>query len=133
MIDKDTAEVEFLRFCEEWEIDADTADMNEDDKVGFEQQKSKILKAIVKGRLAVNDDGSLTYTLSRSSENIDVIIKRPGGAALMEMDKYKDRESMHKIYSVLGSMTGKPPSFFSNLDGIDLKPFTAVVALFLAS
>lgn len=133
MIDKETAELEFMRFCEEWEIDTATEDMNEEDKQGFDQQKNKIINAIKRGRLCVDEDGSLVYTLAKSEDTGDVIIKRPKGGALMEMDRYKDRESMHKIYSVLGAMTGKNANFFARLDGIDLKPFTAVVSLFLAS
>lgn len=132
-VDIQTATEEFNRFCEDWEIDFDESGMNAEEKVDFQSIKNKILKAIQKGRLAF-DNGVLIYTISRTEKFIgqQVHIRRPQGAAYMEMDRYKDQEGVHKIYAVLGAMTGKEPSFFANMDGIDIKPFQSIVSLFLA-
>lgn len=133
-VDRETANDEFVRFCEDWEIDCDESGMTQDDKIDFQSQKSKIVNAIMKGRM-IYENECLKYTVSDKSEKLagnEVTIKRPKGAAYMEMDRFKDREGVHKTYAVLAAMTGQPDSFFAKLDGIDLKPFMAVVTLFLA-
>ena len=134
-IEKSVAVEEFDQWCEDWEIDNETANMSDEEKTDFEGQKAKIVNAIRRGRL-VFADGVFKYTISeRSNDKLsgqEIIIERPKGAALMEMDKYKDRQGVHKTYAVLAAMTKKESSFFSSLDGIDVKPFLAVVTLFLA-
>ncbi len=127
IVDRETAKVEFDRLCELWEIDNDMAGMDEEDKAAFEGNKAKIINAVIRGRLAVNDDATLSY--DTGEENITIAI--PKGAAYMEMDRYKDREGVHKTYAVLGGMTGKSPSFFANMDGRRLKPLMSIIALFL--
>lgn len=127
-------ESDFDRWAEAWEIDTDIESMTEEDRDGFRAEKAKLVNAMKRGRLVYDDtEDVLIYTTDKQDENESVKIKRPKGAGLMEMDKYKDREGVHKTYAVLGTMTGKSPRFFSNLDGIDLKPFLSVVTLFLAS
>jgi len=133
-IDKITAVEDFDRFCEDWEIDNETSNMNEEEKTDFEGQKAKIVNAIRRGRMSFVDD-TFKYVVSNKSEKNagdEVIINRPRGSGLMEMDRYKEREGVHKTYAVLAAMTKKESKFFANLDGIDVKPFLAVVTLFLA-
>jgi len=135
-IDKETAEMYFDEWCESWEIDNDISEMKDKDKDGFEEHKSKIVKAIMKGRLIVNDEKNIEYffafpELARGTQS--VIIKRANGRAYSSMDKYGEKESIHKLYSVISVMTGKDYAFFLDLDGIDLKVLQAVAALFLAS
>lgn len=133
-IDKETAEDEFQRFCDDWEIDSDTSGMSEDDQTGFESQKSQIVKAIRLGRMIINNDRTLTYIFSDFSDKNkgeEIIIKRPKGSSYMEMDGFKDNQLIRKTYSVLAAMTGKEVRYFSNIDGGDLKPLQAVITLFL--
>lgn len=135
-IDKESAELEFLNFCKMWEIDSDIEDMNEDDRDSFNLQKSKIIRSIQRGRLVVKEDNeALDYTFAKPDvSGVETLeIRRPKGAALISMDRYKEGQGVHKTYSVLGYMTGKDTSFFSRIDGIDLKIFMAIVTLFLAS
>lgn len=133
-IEKSVAIEEFNRFCEDWEIDNETADMSEEEKIDFDGQKAKIVNAICMHRLTF--DGSVfKYIISEKSEKKagqEVTIERPKGSALMEMDRYKERQGVHKTYAVLAAMTKKESSFFSSLDGIDIRPFLGIVSLFLA-
>ena len=127
-------ESEFDRWAEAWEIDTDVDNMTEEDRDGFRTEKGKLIKAMKRGRLVYDDDKDvLIYTTCKKDEPENIEIARPKGDGLMAMDKYKDREGVHKTYAVLGQMTKKSPAFFSGLDGIDLKPFLSVVSLFLAS
>lgn len=135
VIDRETANNSFFQFCEDWEIDCDETGMSQDDKIDFDREKAKIVNAIMKGRM-IYENECLIYTVSqKSSEKTagkEIKIQRPKGAAYMEMDRFKEREGVHKTYAVLAVMTGQSSAFFANLDGIDLKPFMAVVTLFLA-
>ncbi len=131
-VDLEMAEGEFEQWAEDWEIDTDTADMNDEEKTDFQGQKIKIIRAMRYGRMCY-DKESQALKYSGKIEIEEVTIKRPKGAALMAMDKYKDREGVHKTYAVMAAMTGKDANYFSRLDGIDLKPHLAVVTLFLAS
>lgn len=129
-IDFDTAKEEFNNFCDDWEIDNDIANMNDEDKTAFSGHEAKIINAIRRGRLKFDSEKSvMIYNI----EGSEIVLSIPKGAAYMEMDKYKDREGVHKTYAVLGAMTGKNAAFFSNMDGRHLKTFMSVVALFLAS
>lgn len=133
VIDKKTAEIEFDNFCDSWEIDNDTASMTVEEKEDFAGAKAKIVNSIRMGRLSIDSD-TVDYVVSNKSRASGDKLKftRPQGDSLMEMDRYKDREGVHKTYAVLASMSGKTSNYFSNLDGVDIKPFIALVTLFLA-
>ena len=133
-VDQKTAEQDFKRFADAWEIDTDVADMSPDDLTSFEDQKRKIIKAIKKGRASVRDNGDITYVLKEPVHGVnEVVLSMPRGEGYMEMDRYKEQASVHKFMAVMGSMTGKPVKVFSGMGGIDLKFCMAVSTLFLAS
>ncbi|MEI0797590.1 hypothetical protein R4Q14_04585 [Brachyspira intermedia] len=133
-IERKTAEIEFNDFCEMWDIDNDVSIMSEEDKEGFEKQKNTIIKAIMQGRLTINkEDRTLNYIVSEFSEKSgeELKIRRLKGADYMSMDNYKEKENVHKMYSVIGNMIGRDPKFISNLDGADSKLLQAVMILFI--
>ena len=130
-IDKETAEQEFQTWADAWEIDTEVENMNEEEREDYEGQKVKILRAMRFGRMCYEQEADrLVYTGAYMDDPLPIV--RPKGAGLMEMDRYKDREGVHKTYAVLGTMTKKNAAFFAKLDGIDLKPILAVLTLFLA-
>ena len=133
-IERKTAEIEFNDFCEMWDIDNDVSIMSEEDKEGFEKQKNTIIKAIMQGRLTINkEDRTLNYIVSEFSEKSgeELKIRRLKGADYMSMDNYKEKENVHKMYSVIGNMIGRDPKFISNLDGADSKLLQAIMILFI--
>jgi len=133
-VDKKTAMVEFNKFVDLWDIDGDTEEMDDDDRAGFEDQARRIVRAIRKGRACVEDDGALGYTLIDEVNGVSTIkLKIPRGASYMAMDRYKDRQNMHKLMAYMADMSGQPVKLFSNMDGRDMKFCMAVVTLFLAS
>ena len=137
VIDQETANEEFDRLCDLWELDNEESNMKEDEKIDFSRLKTQIIKSIRRGRLCVLEDESIEYTISDKTKNKNksgqkLIINRPNGATYSSMDRYKDGQSIHKLNAVLASMTGHAPEFFSDIDGIDLKPLQAIVNLFLA-
>lgn len=133
-IDKKTAEEDFGRFAAAWELDTNVDGMNADDRESFEQQKAKIVKAIMIGRASINDKGDVVYALKDPLPGAEELtLRMPSGDAYMEMDRFKDQQSVRKLMAVMGYMTGKPVKTFSGMSGIDLKLCMAVTSLFLAS
>ena len=137
VIDEETALDEFNQFCDVWELDNNESSMNDDDIIDFQRLKNQIIKAIRKGRLCLKEDETLEYIISEKTKNEKkagqvLTIKRPTGSTYLAMDKYKDGQGVHKFNAILGEMTKHAPQFFSDFDGIDLKPLQAIVNLFLA-
>lgn len=133
-IDEKTAEMEFDNFCEMWDIDNDISQMDEEDKDGFRKNKSSIVKAFRQGRLIIDrEKRTLIYTISDFSEDKrgeTLTIRRLKGADYMAADNYKEKDLVHKSYSVLASMVGRPTSYISSLDNNDLKVLQACMILF---
>ena len=134
VIDNETANFEFERFCESWRIDYELEDANQEEKNDFNVLKKRLVKTIKEGRLYLNEDRTLTYILS--DFNIDtikgkkLIIKRPLGDSYMSMDHYKDQQNMHKMYSIIANMVGHSTQYLSRLDGADLDDLTGIFTLF---
>lgn len=134
-IDLKTAEAEFNRFVEAWDIDNDVSEMNEEDRSDFETQARKIIRAIRKGNAEVSLDGDIiTYHLQRSvHETKSLEFRIPTGEAWIAMDRYKEQKSIHKFNAFVAAATKKPIQIFSSMDGRDMKFVQAVAVLFLAS
>jgi len=132
--DLETANAEFEKICDDWFIDIDENNMKDDDKIDFRDTKRKIIRSIQLGLLCRNEDNTLTYTISKLSEGFEgeeLQIKRPKGSAGLDTDQYKDHKLVHKVFSYMSAMTGKPPSFFSKLDfSMDVQNLQAIISLF---
>jgi hypothetical protein len=131
----EVCEAEFERFAEAWDLDTDVATMEEEDRDSFRTVKRRITRAIGNGSATVNDDGSLTYAFRFSSiEGTESLTFRvPSGNAILQWDRYKERQSIHKLNSFLGNMTSSSPAIFAKIDGRDIKVCQAVAQLFLGS
>ena len=132
-VDQETAELEFERFLEAMDIDADTKAMSEEDRAGFEGQKQTIVMAIRKGRLHVNENGEPVFT--PSTVDIDggtLTFYEPSGASYMAMDTKKKGQDVGKMFAMMSDMTKQPAKVFANMKQRDLKVCQAVAVLFLA-
>jgi hypothetical protein len=67
-IDGETANNEFIRYCENNDIDFDESKMNKEEKVSFSDIKWRFMKCCMEGRVEV-DGKSVKYTVSDFSEN----------------------------------------------------------------
>jgi hypothetical protein len=125
-----TAEKDFNRFMEEWEIDDS---VEGEDKETFVQLKDRIIKNICSGHATVNDNCHIHYNIKHPSGDLtELIFKVPRSSAYVAMDKVKGEKNIVKMNAFLGDMTGQSPAFFANMDGRDYKFCQAVVSLFLA-
>jgi len=134
VIDRQTAEKEFDRYCEANDIDCDIAGMTEDERKDFEPLKKRFVKACMQGRVKV-DGIDLKYTISKFTaapfKGQEITIKRSGGQSFMGMDGFKDTQSVHKMNGFLSAMTGQEISFFAKIDGSDWMFFRDIATLFL--
>lgn len=133
-IDRETAEQEFNRFCEVWDIDKDVDTFDEEEKQDFDGLKSKIIRAISSGNFILQEDESIEYKLKNPLDSIDKITVRiPKGRAYLRMDKTKEKESIKKLMAFLSDMTGQPIGVLSSLDGRDIKVLISIVTAFFGS
>lgn len=130
----EAAKAEFARFVDEWDIDDNVDAMSGEDRESFEQIQSRIIKQIVKGNATVDADGNITYALKHpKGSTTHIEFRVPGGDAYIAMDKFKDRQSIHKLNAFMGVMTKSAPAIFGNMDGRDVKFCQGVTSLFLGS
>jgi len=126
----EVAEAEFQRFAETMDLEVDPAEMNEEDRKGFELQKRRMIKAIEAGSLAINDAGEPVFSPTRSDCG-PITFSEPTGAAFMAMDQKKKTEDVGKMYAIMASISGQPAGTFAKMKNADLKVCMAVVTLFL--
>ena len=129
------AEQEFDRFAELWDIDVDSSSMTEDDLDSFNRAKRPLVRGFRDGWLICDDEGVLTFTLKFSKKLLEQGTSKikldPAKADVLSMDKFKDRESMHKLRAYMAAMAGMAPRLFGNIDGRDEKRIRGAILLFL--
>ncbi len=129
----DAAEVEFSRFTEAWRIDTGTEDLDDEDTKSFKSTKRRIMLAIQKGLLTVDETGeNLQLTLEFPLANVEkLVMSPPKGSALTKWDAFKEKQQVKKINATMGDMCKCNPAVFAQMDMRDLKKVQAVNTLFL--
>ena len=129
----EVAAAEFDRFAAAMDIDTDTAKWDAEDVAAFTKQKSRILKAIERGALVVNESGEAVYTPwnPRSGYKEPITFHERTGASLMAMDGSKKGHDVAKTYAVMADMCGVHPKVFAGLAGSDVKVCEALFALLM--
>ena len=115
------------------DLDLDTADMDADDLTGFNKQKGRVIRAIQRGALVINDEGEAVYTPyhKRSGHKDPITFHERTGASLMAMDGKKKNHDVAKTYAILADMCKVHPSVFAGLVGSDVKTCEALFALLM--
>lgn len=115
--------------------DVDLTVKNADGEDVLDAVVPKLVKCVQQGRLVVNDKDEIEYTISAKSpeglagEKITLIA--PTTAGYMTMDKYKDKENVHKILALAAAMTGKDVAWFAKLHNTDYKVIAIIVNFFI--
>ncbi len=132
-VSKDFAEQEFNRFADAMDLDFATSDMDAEDLMAFNRQKSKLVHAIMKGSLVFNDDGEAVYTPShpRTVRQDPITFHERSGASLMAMDGKKKNHEVAKTYAVLAEMCKVHPGVFAGMVGRDVKVCESLFALLM--
>ena len=132
-VSKDMAEADFERFVDAMDLDLDTSEMDAEDLTGFKKQKSRVVNAIQRGALIINDDGEAVYTPYRAGS----VVKEPltfherTGASIMAMDGKKKGHNAAKMYAVLADMCKVQQKVFAGLVGEDGKICEAIFAFLM--
>ena len=127
---KEVAEAEFERFVRDMDLDISTDSMDDEDKKDLSLQKGRVIAAIMKGSLIINDSGEPVFTPQREDGEA-ITFHEPTGAALMAMDRKKKSEEIGKMYAAMAVITKKHSKVFSGMKMADLKVCMAITTLFL--
>ena len=127
------AEMEFGKFVDAMGLDVDPTCMDEEDKSAFERQKRRIVRAIERGALVINEKGEAVYTPyhADSKHKDPLTFHERTGASLMAMDGKKRGHDVAKTYAVLADMCKVHQSVFAGLVGPDVKTCEALFALLM--
>jgi len=128
-VDQETADREFERFATAMDLEIDTSKMDEEDRKGFEQQRGRVIKAIMTGSLVINEDGEPVFT--PSFEGNALTFYEPTGGTYMAMDRKKNSENMARMATVMAEMTKTSPKTFANMKNRDFKVCLAITLLFM--
>jgi hypothetical protein len=130
---QEMAEKEFERFADDMDLDLDTTDMDSETLDAFNRQKKKLLNALIKGTLVINEKGEAVYTPEKegSGHKEPITFHERTGASVMAIDQYKKNQDIRKTYAIMGAMTELPSNVFSKLKGVDIKTCEAIFALLM--
>lgn len=129
----DAAAAEFDRFVDAMDIDMDTAGMDAEDLTQFNKLQGRVLRAIERGALVINEDGEAVYTPChpRSKHSEPLVFHERTGASLMAMDGKKKGHDVAKTYAVMADMCRVHPSVFAGLVGTDVKVCEALFSFLM--
>lgn len=127
-VDRETAEAEFIRYCEKQRVDIDP-DMTEEDQKSFNVQKKRIIRAIETGDLVVTENGVAVFSVA----GMQLEFKQPKASCLLAMDRAKKGADTEAMFKLMGDICGVAPASFSKIDLRDMQVCQALVMLFLAS
>jgi hypothetical protein len=132
-IDKETAKKEYERWCEAWKIGRKRRRMKGEDLEQAEVQESLIIDLIQNGLLLMDNKNVLIYNLEEPREGItEFKIPRPKGDMLMEGDRFREQETMHRAYAMVASATGYAEKVIIKLEyNTDITNLMAVIGHFL--
>lgn len=125
----EVAVAEFERFLESMDLDADTSKMDADDLKSFDEAKRKLVRAIERGHLVVDDAGRPIYT--PQDGGAPITFHEPTGASFMATDGKKKGYDVAKMNAMLGDVTKQPPVMFAKMAGRDYKICQTILVLFL--
>lgn len=123
------AEQEFERFVEAMGLDADPADMSEEDRKGFDEQKRRVIRAMQKGILVIDEAGQPVFT-PQVGNTEPLTFHEPTGASVIAMDSKRQGRDVAKMYATLADMTRTNEKRFSQMAIRDLKVCMALSTLF---
>lgn len=139
-VDAETAEAEFYRFAEAWQIDVFADTMSDEQEEEFLELKRKIITPLRRGSALVDESGDIIYTLQKPFKNSDGAItlekfhlKRPAGRHWSAMDGIGNTKSIKKMMSFYAAVLGVTPATLNKLDGLDMRIIQSVYTLFLSS
>ncbi len=133
VVAREVAESELERFLEAMDLKerTDPSRLDAEERKNLTETKEDLIRAIMCGRLVINDDGCAVYTPKLGNTKA-ITFGEPSGAELMQMDKVKSGHTIAKQNALLGAMSGEGPQRFAVMKQRDLRVCGALLVLFLA-
>ena len=128
---EDMAERDFNRFGETMDLDFDKKHMDAEDKQGFDDMKRRIVEALKRGSLVINDNGCPEFTPTMEPDAKPIVFNEPTGAALKATDTKKKDHDVEKTLAFAAAITGENQSRFDAMKQRDLKVVLAITGLYL--
>jgi len=128
MISPSVADAEFERFAAAMDIDTDKSGMPDEDRVEFNNSKRLMTRAMVAGKLIINDNGEPVYSYGEQS----LTFYEPTGADFLSMDGKGATAGFRKTFHLLSAITRTSPTLFGKMPNRDLKVCQAIVVFFIA-
>jgi hypothetical protein len=130
---REVAELEFERICVARRIDTDESEMDDDDKKSFAEIKRKVVRAIERGDLVVNESGDPIFTPPVAGAQA-LTFHRPTGATFMAMDSRggNGKGGITATVAAITEMTRTAPGVVSKLEAPDFQFCCTLANLFLA-
>lgn len=133
VINRETAEQEFERWCDAMKFDIDYDSDDENTRRGRVQAKRKIVRAIERGELVVDEKGyAKLLNADVKGEPTDVCFNRLYAGLYTAMDRKKEGQGIGKSYAALAALTGLPDTTFDRMHPYHVGICTAVILYFLA-
>ena len=159
-VDKQTAELDFMQFCEDWDIDTDIDDLDQDrvleydddgnpidfgkpeesEKDEFNQLKKQIIRKVMSGNAVYSPDTEeWTYTTlkpvrdghGKGGDSKTFPVKRGTESSWWGIaTSGKKQDNMKLKDKKIAAMIGMPLDFVGRIDDVDMKFLNAVLSLF---
>jgi hypothetical protein len=129
-VNKETADLEFIRICEANRIDHDTDEMTEDEVKSWKDIKDHIVQLIRVGTLIVSDDGKPIYTPPGGARSFTFYPAT--GATFIALETYASGKNHSNMVAAMAELTRTDRGEFGKLPGKDFNACLRVFTLFLA-
>ncbi len=128
-VDEATADAEFLRFIDAMDIDLATGHMSRQDKDDLIRNKRKFVRAVMMGKLVVNDAGEPVLT---TVDGKTFTFREPMGSDMKAIESVSGREGgeITQTFKYLGSLTGTSAGAFSSMKKRDFVVCEAILGFF---
>jgi hypothetical protein len=123
----EVAETEFARWAEAFDIDTDTADLDDEELKAFEAFSSKFIKRVESGALTVDEDGVLFFA-PRGDDGDRLRFDEPTGALLSS--RQKNDTDVQAARRALGAWAGVEPKRFADMKLRDFNFCSELLAFF---
>lgn len=129
-IDRETAENDFIRWCDRARIDTEFKESTEDGEARA-RARDRIIRAIEKGFFTVDDEGIGTLTADVKGAQTKITFSEFYTGAHVAMDRKKEGHNFAKLNASLSAMTKQSDVTFAQMHPTDAKICQAVALLFL--
>jgi hypothetical protein len=132
---REVAERDFERMCRSRRVVTDPAEIDEDDLPGLTAVREKLVKAIMRGELVIEENGDPVYTPPVGGAK-SLRFHKPTGATYMAMEANRPGEAdgqVARTVRALTEMTRSDKGEIARLEGADYQMCVTLGQLFLAS